>query len=566
MYDLIIVGGGIAGLYTLLEAVSKMSEMSEMSKNPKILLLESSNRLGGRIKTIHRSNKNENENENSKPFIYESGAGRFSDEHSLLMKLLKDLNLDSKIIPIHANKTFIPKNNPNKPIKITNQADLAIQKIIDKKYPKEYLFSKTLLEVATETSPSLAEQLKNFYAYYSELHIMNAYDSLIAMERDFKDSIQYYILAGGLEQVIDEIKKRVIEKAKTKSIKAIIKLNTKVEEIINFENDGDGGGSGGSVSSGDNFITLKTSNGKELQTRKLVLAIPQKNILELFKNKDANMRKLFNLVSTQPLYRVYAKYKKPFIDGHIITDSKLRFIIPYNDKGLIMITYTDGLDTNYWLKQHIKLNDKEMAAKINQHIKEILPNVEIPELEWIDASTSYWDIGAHYWKTIKNHSVAIANDSIRETIRHPYQNLWIVGEAFSNHQAWIEGSLETSHKSFPEIFNKVNLSYPRKHKLSNKNKKDKTKDEESSKKKDDYDSALDSQAITMTEVNKHNNKKDAWLVIDNNVYDITSWVPNHPGGSIILKGVGTDATKLFKGHSNYAKEKLKTFKIGLLVG
>jgi cytochrome b involved in lipid metabolism len=40
----------------------------------------------------------------------------------------------------------------------------------------------------------------------------------------------------------------------------------------------------------------------------------------------------------------------------------------------------------------------------------------------------------------------------------------------------------------------------------------------------------------------------------------------HPGGMIIMKGVGKDATELFNniGHDNYAKNKLKTFQIGIL--
>jgi cytochrome b involved in lipid metabolism len=71
----------------------------------------------------------------------------------------------------------------------------------------------------------------------------------------------------------------------------------------------------------------------------------------------------------------------------------------------------------------------------------------------------------------------------------------------------------------------------------------------------------------MEEVAKHNTKNDAWLVINKVVYDVTEWIPHHPGGMIIMKGVGTDATELFKkvGHSSFAKNKLKTFKIGKLI-
>jgi cytochrome b involved in lipid metabolism len=69
---------------------------------------------------------------------------------------------------------------------------------------------------------------------------------------------------------------------------------------------------------------------------------------------------------------------------------------------------------------------------------------------------------------------------------------------------------------------------------------------------------------TMAEVAKHNKKTDAWIVVDGIVANVTKWIPKHPGGDIIMKGVGKDATKLFHGvgHDEYAKKMLKKYKIG----
>lgn len=71
---------------------------------------------------------------------------------------------------------------------------------------------------------------------------------------------------------------------------------------------------------------------------------------------------------------------------------------------------------------------------------------------------------------------------------------------------------------------------------------------------------------TMNDVKKHNKKTDAWIVINKKVYNITDWIKQHPGGLIIMRGVGKDATQLFNniGHSNYAKKILKTYFIGVL--
>jgi cytochrome b involved in lipid metabolism len=53
-------------------------------------------------------------------------------------------------------------------------------------------------------------------------------------------------------------------------------------------------------------------------------------------------------------------------------------------------------------------------------------------------------------------------------------------------------------------------------------------------------------AYTLTEVAKHDNVDDCWLVLDGKVYDVTEFVSSHPGGKAILEGCGKDATELFE--------------------
>lgn len=72
---------------------------------------------------------------------------------------------------------------------------------------------------------------------------------------------------------------------------------------------------------------------------------------------------------------------------------------------------------------------------------------------------------------------------------------------------------------------------------------------------------------TIDDVVKHNQENDCWIVIEDNVYDISRFLEKHPGGDIILMDyAGKDATEVFlnQGHSKKAKKMLKLYKIGIV--
>ena len=52
--------------------------------------------------------------------------------------------------------------------------------------------------------------------------------------------------------------------------------------------------------------------------------------------------------------------------------------------------------------------------------------------------------------------------------------------------------------------------------------------------------------IPVSEFIKHNKREDCWVAINGEVYDMTDFVPNHPGGQkVILQNAGYDATPIF---------------------
>jgi len=72
-------------------------------------------------------------------------------------------------------------------------------------------------------------------------------------------------------------------------------------------------------------------------------------------------------------------------------------------------------------------------------------------------------------------------------------------------------------------------------------------------------------SVGWDEVRTHNTRSDCWLVIDQKVYDITSWSRRHPGGKVITHYAGEDATEPF--HALHPdKPKATKYLAPLLVG
>jgi len=72
---------------------------------------------------------------------------------------------------------------------------------------------------------------------------------------------------------------------------------------------------------------------------------------------------------------------------------------------------------------------------------------------------------------------------------------------------------------------------------------------------------------SLKEVAEHKDKKSTWIVISDNVYDVTKFLEEHPGGEeVLLEQAGKDATENFEdvGHSTDARTMMKEYLVGEL--
>ena len=73
--------------------------------------------------------------------------------------------------------------------------------------------------------------------------------------------------------------------------------------------------------------------------------------------------------------------------------------------------------------------------------------------------------------------------------------------------------------------------------------------------------------FTIDEVKRHNKLTDGWMVYEDKVYDVTSFIKKHPGALSIRRGLGKYATQIFNRaqHSDRAVRIMNKYLIGELI-
>ena len=188
VYDYIIVGGGISGLYM----AHKLSETDS-----KILVVESTNRWGGRIYT-----------KKEKGCQFELGAARIGKKHTKVLSLLDELKLDDNLVKLPSKIDYKIKGSK------VNFYSLVKDIMEDSKlYTKKYLQNVSLLQLCMDIlGQDGAKMFQKKLGYDSEFEHLQAYQALKSYKTDLFSATDYYVMKNGLSSITDSLVKLLEEK------------------------------------------------------------------------------------------------------------------------------------------------------------------------------------------------------------------------------------------------------------------------------------------------------------------------------------------------------------------
>jgi hypothetical protein len=375
-----ILGGGIAGLYSAYQLL-------KINPDRKLTILEK-DRWGGRIFTYKDSYMK-----------VEAGAGRFSDQHTLLIDLIHELHLDKKISAISSEFEYAESDDYN--LKFILAKIIGVSKV-DVFHD---LIQMSFLEYAKKVvSKEEVQFIKDSFGYYTELVSMNAKDAIELMGQL---NSNFFILKGGLSQIIEALLKRLA---------LFPNVQLKKEEVL-------------SIHIGKEY-TIRTNKATYV-TPFCICTLPANVLSTLCKS----LKPILKYIISAPLCRIYCAFEHPWFKKlpKITTKSPLRIIIP-SDKTLMI--YMDNIYAMFWQDIFLKHGIQGVNKTIHYYIKEVL-DINMPKP--LKTKLFYWENGVGYW------SVGAKKEILSIKIQHPFPRFYVCGENYSaTNQQWMEGALETS--------------------------------------------------------------------------------------------------------------------------
>lgn len=386
MYDYIIIGGGLAGLYA-----------NYLLRNKKTLLLEKNKYIGGRGIEVKFHNK-----------YIKLGAGIGEPHNKHLLKLLKRLKIKYYMSKGSISYNFTSKFDINK----------AIKQII-KKYKELKEKNNQDIKYLTIKQFIIKYFGKTFFKEYDKLAESNDYHNF-----DITYFMKYYKIKDQTNTPYTLFYLRWTDLInKLKQLNPRIKTNYEVKNIkyITFEE--------------ESYYLINN----KIKTKNIINALTVNTLDKILQNSNIQIPKYKNYIGNIPFMRIYTYHKdghKLNINHYTIVDNILEKIILIDD-NILMISYNDNKKA-VKLYEMYKENKNKFIIKLQNYAKSALnQNVKID-----DVYVKFWDEGIHYIKPTKD----IELKTLIKKLQNPAPNFYVCGEMLSYKQGWVEGSIESVNR------------------------------------------------------------------------------------------------------------------------
>lgn len=505
--DVAIIGAGVSGVY------SGWRLLRDGSAKKKITIFEGSDRVGGRLLSLTPPGMPATR--------CELGGMRYMSRHVLVAWLVKKFGFATEGMDVAnpANIAYL-RGRQNRLVDLNTPALLPYQFEALEKHivedPKNALLIFALQQILpnclTITYDQLLEEVKTATFDGTPLHELGfwnvmarilspdgyafvrdtcGYDCLVSnwsaadaipfILADFGGGVQYFRFPNGYDEMPQRLAKEF------QAAGGHLKLNTCLRSFDTAK-----------LADGSIGVALHFADGKVVQARRLVLAMPRRS-LELLEPtgavmdpRHADVRALIESVEPIPLFKIFLCYSYPWWKpvgvsvGRSVTDMPIRQCYywgveprtPIMDgNSALLASYDDDLSVSFWAGLRKKTAGTQLYQPGNHPASKHAggeswaahraPKAMVEEAhrqvvqmhgvsyapmpyaaayrDWAEdpygGGVNFWQIHAKSWEVIP-------------AIVQPRAGLpvYICGEAYSREQGWVEGALQTAEIMLQQKF------------------------------------------------------------------------------------------------------------------
>ena len=415
--DIIIIGGGIAGLY----AAYQIKRIAP--PNTTFLILEKNSKkwLGGRAG---------NETFYGADVVVGAGVGRKSKDHALI-KLLKDAKVANS--EFTSERIYVPQAlfHPEDIMKTVRTLKTEYNK-----RPEHYRHSKkTFKQFFIETLGD--EKYRHFVdtTGYTDFEDADIYETLYQYGMD--DNV------GGWTAIHVPWKDLVESLYQKIGGGAHFRFSSEVRRIRKIEDNP------GCIFEVETAPSNTSSGNKVYYANKVVVATTVDAVRKIVPGASSRTS-IYQQIHGQPFLLVYAKFdresteimKKYVSTFTVLERGHLQKMIPMDpSKGVYMIAYSDNQHAATLKAKGALENTRKNCELYSKWAMDALGIPASTPLHIIAIKDYYWSIGTHYYAPL-----GVEFKTRTEFIRRaqtPMKGMVVVGEMVSRDQGWVEGALES---------------------------------------------------------------------------------------------------------------------------